>query len=499
MTNRRNMKPINIPGLYDHVNDAITSVIQTQCNRGRVCIPTGGGKTAVEAYALQLRGLDPKFKVHLVMSPRIMLTNQLIKEYRGYIGHDYLALAFHSGKNEPDFTQVKWEELSTTSVEVVKEQIVRAQTMGKNLVIFSTYHSAWKLLDIDFGMIIADESQYCVGEDYFNTITNLKAEFMLFCTATEKHVETTNLGRGLNNETVFGSIIYQIPAKELIDRGIIVPPRVHVMEAVKASKTVSSVVDEAINVAKKQHELTIKDGMPYSKILFAMNGTDDIRKVIASIDTIKKELPDHKIFTIMSNDKYGAMIDGSKTIQIQHNGQVWENKISRSVFFQQLRETDNALIFHYDIISEGIDIDGITGVVINRNMQLAKLLQTIGRAVRKYKANPTLKPQAWVTVTAIDGDIENREWVRSVLENIRAGGFAIENIKFTGQDGAGTDDDEGLPDQYGNTIKGTLQTSIQDIVHEIEDGIEWKKLNELTFAERMELMAKNLKTQKVDQ
>jgi len=492
------MSKLNL-GLFDHVEEAIVAVTQSQTNRGRVVIPTGGGKTAVEAHSLRLRGLDRDFKVHLILSPRIALTNQLIKEYRGYIGHDYLAMAFHSGKTEPDFALVKWEELNTTSVEVVKEQIARSQSMGKNLVIFSTYHSAWKLIDIDFGMVIADESQYCVGKDYFDTITKLKAGFKMFCTATEKHVDTTNLGRGLNNETVFGPVIYQIPAQELINRGIIVPPRLHIMTAEKSAKSSSSVVDETIRIAEHQHALTIKSGMPYSKILFAMNGTDDIRKIIASISKIKQALPTHKIFTIMSNEKYGAMIDGQKVIQISHNGQIWENKISRNVFFQQLRETDNALIFHYDIISEGIDIDGITGVVINRNMTLSKLLQTIGRAVRKYKANPDAKTQAWVTIPVIDGDIENQKWVEEVLTNIRAGGFAIENIKFTGQDGPGTDEDEGLEDQYGLTVKGTIQTTIENIIHEIEDGIEWKKLSELTFAERIELMAKNLKKQEVDQ
>jgi superfamily II DNA or RNA helicase len=494
------MKEISnsISGLFEHVKDAILAVVQSQTDRGRAVIPTGGGKTAVEAHSLRLRGLSRDFKVHLILAPRIALTNQLIKEYRGYIGHGYLAMAFHSGKTEPDFAQVKWEELNTTSVDVVKEQIARSQSMGKNLVIFSTYHSAWKLVDLDFGMVIADESQYCVGKDYFETITNLKAEFKLFCTATEKHVDTTDLGRGLNNETVFGPIIYQISAQELIDRGIIVPPRLHIMTAEKSAKTSSSVIDETIRIAEHQHALTINSGMPYSKILFAMNGTDDIRKVIASINKIKQALPTHKIFTIMSNEKYGAMIDGSKMIQITHNGQIWENKISRSVFFQQLRETDNALIFHYDIISEGIDIDGITGVVINRNMTLSKLLQTIGRAVRKYKAAPELKPQAWVTVTAIDGDIENQKWIESVLTHIRAGGFAIENIKFTSMDGPGIDEDEGLEDQYGSAIKGTIQTTIENIIHEIEDGLEWKKLTEMTFAERMDLMAKNLRNQPVD-
>jgi superfamily II DNA or RNA helicase len=422
-----------------------------------------------------------------VLSPRIALTNQLIKEYRDYIGHDYLAMGFHSGRDEPENTNVRWEEFASTSVEVVKEQLERAKSMDKHLVIFSTYHSAWKLIDFDFGLVIADESQYCTAKEYFETITNLKADYKMFCTATERHVETTNLARGLNNETVFGSIIYQVSAKELIDKGIIVAPRVHIMEATKKAKSKNSIVDETIRIAEHQHKLTIDQGMPYSKILFAMNGTDDIRKIISSIDKIKKAIPTHKIFTIMSNDKYGAMIDGEKTIVITHNGQQWENKISRSVFFQQLRESDNVLIFHYDIISEGIDIDGISGVVINRNMSTSKLLQTIGRAVRKYKANPDLKPWAWVTVPVIDGDIENKAFVENTLETIMSGGFAIDNIKFTSDDGPGVDDDEGLPDQYGIPPKGTVQTLVENVVHQIQDNEFFEMVANTTFEERLKL------------
>ena len=82
-------------GLYDHVVDAIEAVYESTTDRGRVIIPTGGGKTAIEAHSLRLRGISDKFKIHLVLSPRIALTNQLIKEYRNYIGHDYLAMAFH--------------------------------------------------------------------------------------------------------------------------------------------------------------------------------------------------------------------------------------------------------------------------------------------------------------------------------------------------------------------------------------------------------------------
>ncbi len=485
--------------LYQHVKECITAICDYQFDRGRCVVPTGGGKTAIEAYSLMLKGFSKDFKVHLVLAPRIVLLNQLIKEYRKYIGNGYLAMCFHSGKLEQDYQEVKWEETATTSTDVIASQIIRAQAMGRNLVIFSTYHSAWKLVDMHFGMIIADESQYCVSENYFETITNLRAEFKLFCTATEKHISTTNLGRGLNNETVFGPVIpgASVPAATLIERGIIVPPRVHIMSGTKASqnRSASTVVDETIRIAKHQHQLTIADGMPYSKILFAMDGTDDIRKIIASIAQIKQALPTHRIFTIMSNEKYGAMIDGSKTICVTQGNQVWQNKISRGTFFKELRETDNALIFHYDIISEGIDIDGITGVVINRNMTLSKLLQTIGRAVRIFKAAPHLKPQAWVTVPVINGDVENEAWVKSVLSDIRTSfDIRAEEIKFTSDEGPGVDDDEGLGNMFSNPNLKTLQTKITNVLHEIEDGLYWKKLDEMTPDELIEWALQGTKT-----
>lgn len=477
--------------LYRHVKQAITGICDYQFDKGRCVVPTGGGKTAIEAYSLLLKGLSKDFKIHLVLAPRIVLLNQLIKEYRKYIGQGYLGMCFHSGKLEKDYQPVNWEETATTSLDVIASQMVRAQAMNRNLVIFSTYHSAWKLTNLSFGMLIADESQYCVSENYFETITNLNAEFKLFCTATEKHVETTNLGRGLNNETVFGPIIpgASVSAAELINQGIIVPPRLHIMSADKASrnKNASTVVDETIRIAEHQHQLTIASGMPYSKILFAMDGTDDIRKIIADIAKIKAALPTHRIFTIMSNEKYGAMIDGDKMIKVCQGSQVWENKISRGTFFKELRETDNALIFHYDIISEGIDIDGITGVVINRNMTLSKLLQTIGRAIRIFKAAPHLKPQAWVTVSVIDGDVENEAWVKKVLTDIRSS-FDIlpEHIKFTSGDGPGTEDDSGLGNMFNGPNLKTLQTRITNVLHEIEEGIYWKKLDEMTPDELIE-------------
>ena len=69
------------------------------------------------------------------------------------------------------------------------------------------------------GILIADESQYCVSKEYFMEIVANTARSKQFYTATEKHVTTTDLGRGLNNETVFGPLIVEKNPQELIDSG----------------------------------------------------------------------------------------------------------------------------------------------------------------------------------------------------------------------------------------------------------------------------------------
>ena len=75
------------------------------------------------------------------------------------------------------------------------------------------------------------------------------------------------------------------------------------------------------------------------------------------------------------------------------------------------------------------------------------------------------------------------------------GGFEVnaENIAFSGHDGPGTDEEEVLEDQYGQGIKSSLQTVLSDIVHEIEDGLYWKSLAKMSFAERLKLIANAIK------
>ena len=467
--------------------DEVSKVFLKQI-KGRGVLPTSAGKTVIYGQMLAWKTQSTlNTKIHLILAPRIGLLNQIIKEVRNVAGQNYVALAFHSGQAEPEYHKVKWTEKSTTNIQTVLDEIERAKTLGKDLTLFSTYHSMDKLLDIDFDLTIADESQYLISKAWFETYDKIKANQKFSFTATEKH--NTVGSRGNNNTDVFGDIVYQMTPKQLVDLGYAVPPRLHVMTA-STNNSDKSKIDELIQFAVTQHRLTtdkaflkkyenkmlydeeedIEDNQPmmaHSKILYACNGTEIVKTVSQNVTDFKKVLPKHKIFCIVSNSKYGATIDGIK--------------VSRGEFMKELRECDDALIFHYDILSEGIDIDGITGVVIDRNMNLAKLIQTIGRAVRLWKQNPMAKRWAWVSVSVLNDNDDTKSWVKDVVSQLKEAGYDItfESILFTDEDNAGINDDEDdvWPPQPIQKAKKVLS----DVVHEVEQVDKWNKLNNVNL------------------
>lgn len=441
-----------------NINFAITSGNGTAT--GRVVMPTGAGKTFVEAAVIDNQ-ITQYMGIHLVLAPRILLANQLIEEYRKYGGQKYRAIAFHSGKHEPDYEHIKWQERATTRVENLVEEFEKARKVGTDLVVFSTYHSSDKLAGIKFDTIIADESQYCVSENFNNAIKNLTGKVKLFFTATERHTASDN-GRGLNNETVYGKQLFKVSPAELIQKGFIVAPRLHIMYA-ETKDEEKSVVNEVIELAVEQDNLTTPE-LGFSKILFAMKGTKDVKTISDNLGKIKAALPDHDVFTITS--KTGSQVNGVK--------------VRRENFLETLRDSKNALIFHYDILSEGIDVPGITGVCLMRNLGLAKLLQTIGRAVRLYKENGiNVKRQAWISVPVLNGDEDDKAQVGKVVRAIRDGGFDIsaEMVHETGKH-RHQGDDEDIDDAYGKLKLNLSLFSITDIMHEIEEDAFWDKLAE---------------------
>lgn len=419
---------------------------------GRIVIPTGGGKTFVEAFSIghQMKKKNRK-RIHLVLVPRIILAKQLMGEFRKALGYDFRAMAFHSGHHEPEDEKISWKEFNTTNPTQLADYFYTAKKAKQDLIVFSTYHSCGRLEGIDFDTMIADESQYCVAENFGSNIQKVSAKVKLFFTATEKFTASKN-GRGLNNESIFGKRLFYISPEKLIKLGLIVPPRLHFMYGDTRSEE-ASIVHQVSEMASEQDKLT-RPSLGFSKILFAMNGTDDVKTIEDNVKKIKVDFPNHDIFTITS--KTGAKINGVK--------------IRREDFLEELATCDNALIFHYDILSEGIDIDGITGVALMRNLGLAKLLQTIGRAVRPYKADPSKKPQAWISIPVINGNEDDKERIKAIIGYMRLGGFDIskEDVIETGES-RHQGEDEDIEDAYGKKKNNYSSLFIEDVLHEIEE------------------------------
>ena len=433
---------------------------------GRIVMPTGAGKTFVEARVIEHQITSNSVsKIHLVLAPRILLANQLIAEYRKFDGTPYRAIAFHSGTHEPDYEKIKWQEIATTRVDTLNEEYAKASRKGQDLVVFSTYHSCGKLAGLDFDTIIADESQYCVAEDFNNSLRSLTGRVRLFFTATERYTPSDH-GRGLNNSSFYGERLYSISPKELIDLGLIVAPRLHLMYG-ETKDEGASIVSEVIELAKEQDKLTRPD-LGFSKILFAMSGTDDVKTIVDNIKKIRYEMPLHDVFTITS--KAGAMINGQK--------------IRREEFITELTNRENCLIFHYDILSEGIDVDGITGVGLMRNMGLAKLLQTIGRAIRIYKPNPKLKTQAWISVPVLNGNEDDKEQVKHYVNAIRDAGFDVsaETVHESGKPRHSADSED-IDDAYAKYKSNFSNLFITEVFHEIEEEEFW---NDIRSSDSME-------------
>jgi superfamily II DNA or RNA helicase len=462
--------------LYEHQSEAFEVAKQRITDspddaRGRIVIPTGGGKTLLEATILDyVINNNSSTGIHLVLAPRIMLGNQLLSEFKGFLGNTaFRAMAFHSGEHIAE-DSIPWKETATTNPQDILDAYANAQKLNQPLVIFSTYHSCGKLDQILFDTIIADESQYCTAEGFNKSFANLQGRVRVACTATERHT-ASNSGFGLNNEELFGSLWYYIAPAKLIERGLIVPPRLHILHA-EAEEEHTSIVHQVKEIADAQVGLTTET-LEFSKILFAMAGTADVKVIEDSVKELREEFPEHDVFTITS--KSGAMING--------------NLVKRKDFMEVLKDCENALIFHYDILSEGIDVDGITGVGIMRNMGLAKLLQTIGRAVRLYKPDPSKKQQAWISVPVINANEDDKARVLEIIRAMRMGGFDIskEDIYETKADRHESEDDD-MEDAFDTSTGLFSHTLIEDIFHEIEDDEFWYKLAEReTLDEKLDM------------
>ena len=334
--------------------------------RGSVYIPTGGGKTVVmmeDARQRILNALEPM--TFVVVAPRILLANQLCSEFEQYLKDQNVAyMHVHSGETHHQ---------SSTRPSVIAEYNDTAIGSGKHQFIFTTYNSIGRVneSDIEIDVVYFDEAHHCVKPSNFVGIahTSSVADNAYFFTATPKF---NNSMESMNNTDVYGNNIISIPAQELIDAGSIIPPKVVPYEAQTIRTKENAAFVDAENIVGILSEISDCDA---PKVLVAAPSTKVIWSMFTESDLLQ-QLNDMGYTIMHITSKHGAYID--------------KQKVSREVFFEKMNEfgadpDKKFIVFHYSILSEGMNVHGLTHCIMLRNLPLIEMCQTIGRIIRMHK------------------------------------------------------------------------------------------------------------------
>jgi superfamily II DNA or RNA helicase len=349
-------------------------------DKGQVIVPTGGGKTIIMIqHALQLLAESNRT---IVVAPRILLANQLCDEFMSFIDNSNVHVCHaHSGETHY-FHSTKPEKIALFNN--------TARAAGESCIIFTTYHSLPRVIDSGIAINCAyfDEAHNSVAKQFFigTAATSMVANRCYFFTATPRISRRHD--RSMGNSDVYGGILCNVPAPELIEQGHILPPTIvpfetdltrnkHNIHDVDAD-TVRDIIDQI----DESHAAKVLVAVPSSRVLGNMIGRT----------TLLHELTERGFSVMHVTSKFGAIIDGKK--------------VSREVFFDTLtawgkEDGRKFVVFHYSILSEGINVPGLTHCILLRNLNVVEMAQTIGRVIRLDKDDAArlqsgeLQPQQW--------------------------------------------------------------------------------------------------------
>ena len=330
---------------------------------GQLIMPTGAGKTPTMIFDAIRQFLNKTPQTIVVCAPRILLAEQLSSEFLEFITNARV-MHVHSGETH---------HFSSTRPNVIRTWV--EATPGHKLI-FTTYNSLQRLqqADITVNTIYFDEAHNSVQRNFFPATEHFSsiADRCYFFTATPKHSATVSKP-GMNMPEVYGNVICNVPAPELVDQGYILPPKVVV-------KQLEMVQDKQMIADRDSANLleTIDDN-GLDKILICARSTRQIVNLVSQSDFCS-DLKERGYSWMYITAKTGAVIDGQK--------------VNREVFFDTLnawgRDANKKfVVLHHSILSEGINVQGLEAVLFMRNMDYIGISQSIGRVIRLGGAQKT--------------------------------------------------------------------------------------------------------------
>ena len=172
--------------------------------------------------------------------------------------------------------------------------------------------------------------------------------------------------------------------KEAIALGKMVRPRIHyvVTDGTYTTDDYEKNLNKIIADTFRQHEEVLVETNQTPKILISVKGTQDIREFVGDNDIPSS--PEYRKLIKEGVDVYAV----SSTIEV--GNQINGEQVRRAEFLKRLKiDGENVqkklIVLHYDILAEGIDVSGFTGIMPLRTLSKSKFLQTFGRSARPDK------------------------------------------------------------------------------------------------------------------
>lgn len=497
----------------DYQTASLEEVVKN--DRGIICLPCGTGKTRIQSSII-VKGMfdcieSNTYGVFVIASHRLALNNQLcdnIVNLAVKSGFEFDVVLLHSDRADDDKFYGKYYKSnvtrhthrfnSTTQSDELQKYIQDASEEKRNVLIVATYNSLDKLSIIPkINILTCDEAHNLVGNnDEKQFMANFLAvndiiEKVYFFTATLK---TSGLHHGMYNKERFGNVIFKVSPREMIERREIVAPTFQIIDIEGEDKggldnnlmTVKAII-QSFNFHK--NKIKSDSSNPDSigaKLMVTCSGNTQLSGIIENEDFIEF-CSENKITMMSFSSTFGYYCNFNETSR--------DELISR---MNNIEDSSDSIILHMDILTEGIDLPAITGVMLLRGLGKIKLIQNIGRACRLtkddrklvYSGNTNLsefiKPYCHILLpTFIDnlGDyFEIKDTIREVINE-----YDIPIEEFTTKESFTSKLNGELLDSITGDYVNKVSTKEANIVNIVED-IYVEKAMILTTVEKTEKM-----------
>ena len=368
-----------------HQSDAIKAVVkESKINdKGSIVMPTGSGKTLTSLWITEALSANTV----LFLAPSLQLIRQTKDAWIEQCKEDFLWIACCSATDieDRDYAgEMSGGMVSTDPADI--DGFMRLVT-GKK-VFFSTYQSLPSVINagVKFDIIISDEAHRTAGLSkndlgLFNLVHSkeLKSKFRLFQTASPKvfkddlleivESESDIFSFDMNNEKLYGKIIYEMTLGEAIEKKMLCDFRIVAIgvndKEVAEHLNNRTYVAEGVSADEAAASIAINE-------IFKKIGTTHMisfHSRLALAEMTSKEL--NKL------DLYSETVKGTMSTK------------NREMAFKRFKKKPKAVLTNAFALQEGIDIKKVDSIFFSSpKSSTISIIQAMGRALRLDPDNP---------------------------------------------------------------------------------------------------------------